>query len=112
MDWGGSVAISFREGRAALTCDDHGFGRGAEYLDPTNVSGEAAVGFNPRFLRSLLAAFRSETVMLEIRGYGDPVRITAPGSDAFSVLMPKRGWDEKRAIAVLEQGAESLPRAA
>lgn len=112
MPKGGCAALAFRDCRAALTGGSGDFGSGAEYLDPTNVTGEATIGFNYRFLRSLLSAFATDEVRLEIKGTGNPVRITAPGTDAYSILMPMRLSDEKRATAALDEAPESLGRAA
>ena len=83
---------------------DHGTGR--EYLSKAsvaNVGGEQTISFRSDYLITLLKGFAGhDRVRLDILDGNNPMRVHA-GGDAFTILMPMRGANEKLALETLHE---------
>ena len=82
------------------------FGTGREFLAKAvvaNVGAEQTVSFRSDYMITLLRNFaRHDRVRLDIIDANSPMRVSA-GGDAYTILMPMRGANEKLALDTLHE---------
>lgn len=86
------VKLTGVTGEIVLSCDDPELGK-AQTAVPCghNLSADFSIGFNSRYLTSMLHALRGETVRLETNDQHGPVRVTDPADTGLlCILMPMR----------------------
>lgn len=99
---------------ATLSAVHVDFGTSREYLSKAsvaNVGGEQTVSFRSDYLITLLRGFAGhDRVRLDVLDGNNPMRVHA-GGDAYTILMPMRGANDKLALETLHE-VTSMGRAA
>ncbi len=111
-----ALTLSFVDGMAVVATSHPDRGTAREFLPAvaaTNAGQGAVVSFDPAYMRALIGLIREERVRIAFADNGAPMKLTAPGSKRWAILMPMRADHEKLAMAALEEAMPApLGRAA
>lgn len=112
---GPATTLAYDALGATISAVSADYGTGREFLAKAvvqNVGGEHVTSFRSDYMITLLKSFAShDQVRFDVIDGNSPMRLSV-GGDAFTLLMPMRGADEKLALETLHEVTASVGRAA